>query len=135
VRCIARIPDGARASPHRGLSNGREERNSLAVAGAIIVAAVGWLAYRVTTARNVYTHRLRYTTLPADDEALSAWLQAQPGVVTSSVTREGDAVVVTFTMWALILGAGPDVIGEASRFGYTGLGSIETRIAGGMTLW
>jgi hypothetical protein len=69
------------------------------------------------------------------DEALSAWLQAQPGVVTPSVTREGDAVVVTFTMWALILGTGPDVIGEANRLGYTGLGSIETRIAGGMTLW
>jgi hypothetical protein len=106
-----------------------------AVAGVIVIAGVGWLAYRLTTARNVYVHRLTYTTLPADDEALGAWLHAQPGVLTPSVTREGDAIVVTFTMWALTFGAGPDVLGEADRLGYSGLRTSNTQITGGMTLW
>ena len=106
-----------------------------AVARVIIIVVLGWLAFRVSTARNVYTHTLTYTTLPADDDALSAWLQDQPGVLTPSIEREGDAVVVTFTMWALTLGAGPDVKGQADRLGYAGLRTSNTRITGGMTLW
>ena len=106
-----------------------------AVAGLILVAGVGWLAYRVTTARNVYSHRLTYTTLPADDEALSTWLQEQPGVLNPSVTREGETVVVTFTKWLFYFDSGPDVMGEADRLGYAGLRVSNVRITGGMTFW
>jgi cytochrome c-type biogenesis protein CcmE len=112
-----------------------KDRARWAVAAAIILAVVGWFAYRLTTARSLHTYRLVYATMPDDDEALAAWLRAQPGVSAASVTREGDTLVVRFTVRALGPGGGPDVVGEAGRLGYSGLRSSNTLITGGVTLW
>jgi hypothetical protein len=105
------------------------------VAAAIILAAVGWVGYRAATATATYAYRLTYAAMPADDEALAAWLRAQPGVSAPSVAREGDALVVRFARSAFSSGAGPDVTGEAERLGYTGMRSSNMKITGGFSLW
>jgi hypothetical protein len=112
-----------------------KDRVRWAVAAAIILAVVGWPAYRLATAKAVYTYRLTYATMPADDEALAAWLRAQPGVSGSSVTREGDALVVWFAWPMVRTGGGPDVPGEAGRLGYAGLSRSSVNITGGFSLW
>jgi hypothetical protein len=51
------------------------------------------------------------------------------------VTREGDALVVGFARSAFSSGAGPDVMGEAGRLGYTGMHNSNMKITGGFSLW
>jgi hypothetical protein len=106
-----------------------------AVAVAIVLAAVGWVGYRLATAETAYTYRLNYAAMPADDEPLAAWLRAQPGVSRQSVTREGDTLVVSFARHALSSGPGPDVFAEAGRLGYAGMRSSNFTITGGFSLW
>jgi hypothetical protein len=112
-----------------------KDRVRWAVAAAIILAVVGWLGYKVATATTVYGFRLTYATMPADDEALAAWLRAQPGVTGASVTREGGTLVIGFTQSFLRGGLAPDVFGEATRLGYDGLSSSTLTIHGGLRLW
>jgi hypothetical protein len=76
-----------------------------AVAAVIILGAVGWVGYRAATATTAYAYRLTYASMPADDEALAAWLSAQPGVSAQSVTREGVALAVRFGRSAFSSGA------------------------------
>ncbi len=112
-----------------------KDRVRWAVTAALILAVVGWLGYRLTAATYAHTYRLEYATLPADDEALAAWLRSQPDVSAPSVTREGNALVVRFNRRSLRMAGGPDVVGEAGRLGYGGLRSFSTRITGGLSLW
>ena len=112
-----------------------KDRVRWAVAAAIILVIVGWFGYRVVTATWAHTYWLEYATLPADDEALAAWLRAQPGVTGASVTREGGTLVIGFTQSFLRGGLAPDVFGEATRLGYDGLSSSTLTIHGGLRLW
>jgi hypothetical protein len=112
-----------------------KDRVRWAVAAAIILVIVGWFGYRVVTATWAHTYWLEYATLPADDEALAAWLRSQPGVSAPSVTREGNTLVVQFKQRSLWMAGGPNVVGEADRLGYSGLRRSSTHITGGLTLW
>jgi hypothetical protein len=58
-------------------------------------------------------------TLPASDDDLRKWLAAQPGVLSASVRRDGQTVVIEYSRshWSgqpLV-----DPVGEAKRFGYS----------------
>lgn len=112
-----------------------KDRARWAVAAAVLLAAVGWVGYRLATATTRYTYRLAYATMPADDEALAAWLKGQPGVSRPSVAREGSTLVVEFTLRAARGGPAPDVAAEAGRLGYSGLSGFNVSIAGGFSLW
>jgi len=99
------------------------------------VAVVGWIVYRTATATNHVTTRVRYDTRPADDAALADWLRAQPGVSAATVTRDGDEVVVEYSLPVFRSGPVPDVAGQMGRLGYTGFRREATTITGGVRLF
>jgi hypothetical protein len=96
-------------TPSRLLTNG------LALSA---VALLGLLAFWAATARDTYTYRINFDTVPASHEAFQQWLAAQPGVTSASVSTSGDAVVVEYAMPWYRGSPRVDPVAEARRFGY-----------------
>jgi hypothetical protein len=80
----------------------------------VLVLVLGFLALRPES----WTYTLEFTGLPAEDDALQAWLQAQPGVRNATVGRAGPTVTVAFEVGAA---TPPDVVAQTQVLGYTGL--------------
>jgi hypothetical protein len=85
------------------------------------VGLLGWLGYRLANATSICTYRAEFTTLPASDDALRDWLASQPGVSGVSVSRDGQTVVVEFTMPSFGHHAQPNPVRQAEQLGYGGL--------------
>jgi hypothetical protein len=85
------------------------------------LALLGWLGYRAANATAVYTYRIDFATLPESDDTLREWLASQLGVVASSVSRDGQTVVVEYvrSLYTRQPLLGP--VGEAKPFGYGGV--------------
>jgi hypothetical protein len=94
----------------------------ITVATVAVALVAAWALPRLTSRVrvHVYTQRIVYTTLPADDQALTDWLRSQPGVSRATVSRMGDTLVVVFVMPMSANDPAPNVFQEARRFGYAG---------------
>jgi hypothetical protein len=60
----------------------------IAVAVLAAVAAAGWYGQHWLPADVSYALDAEFAAVPADDEALAAWVRAQPGVYLALVQRE-----------------------------------------------
>jgi hypothetical protein len=99
------------------------------LAGALIM--LGAVAIYQATSTSWYRVRVSYTTYPADDEALTAWLRSQPGVSNVTVVREGGTVLISHgwpTGFRRRPIPGPSlqaILDEADRLGYKQRGLLE----------
>jgi hypothetical protein len=99
------------------------------VAAAIFVAAiVGALLiyYRMSQpahAPATYGWRIEYSEFPADDLALEDWLRSQEGVHITTLRREGNTLMLTYTRHANLPPL--DILAECERLGYKGRGSFS----------
>ena len=80
----------------------------------------GWLAYRQGNATAVTTYRIDFASLPESDDALREWLASRPGVLGSSVHRDGQTVVVEYVRSLWSDEPVPQPVAEAQRLGYGG---------------
>src|SRR3989442_2717584 len=64
----------------------------------LISTAIGLPLLLLITLSTPLQHqdRFQFSTLPADDEALTAWARAQPGVEQPAVRRENDVVELAY---------------------------------------
>jgi hypothetical protein len=91
------------------------------IAGVVGFLALGWcgfVVYRMATATKTCTYRISYKSMPADDAAFTEWLQSQPGVKQTAVTRDGDTLIAVFVMGAR--DPEPAIVPACEKFGYAG---------------
>jgi hypothetical protein len=74
--------------------------------------------------------------MPADDEAMMAWLRSQPGVRQATVSRDGDKLILVYIMAVPSRGPMPEVLGAGEKFGYGGFGGFTgTFVFSGVFPW
>lgn len=95
-----------------------------------LLGGFGWLAYRHANAAGVVTYRIDFTSLPESDDALREWLASQPGVLGSSVHRDGQTVVVEYVRSIWSDGPVPLLLTETQRLGYGGVRGVTGEIKG-----
>jgi hypothetical protein len=95
-----------------------------AVVAIGIVVAGAWLIGQSRNDLFVYTFRIEYGKMPADDKDLVQWLESQEGITQVAVTREKQWLIVRFDGKPKV--HAPDVIAKAETFGYTARGSFST---------
>ena len=104
---------------------------SAAVAVAVVgLALLGWVGYRAANATAVYTYPIDFGTLPESDDPLREWLASQRTVAASSVSRDGQTVVVEYVRSLYSRQPLLDPVGEAQRLGYGGLRGFTTEYEG-----
>jgi len=94
------------------------------VVGIACLAAAGVTLLR---GRYIFSYRITFSTLPADDSKLVQTLTAEPGVSNVQVTRNTNDVSITFeTPWWQSVTA-VDVFHDAESCGYGGPGNFGVR--------
>lgn len=96
------------------------------VVGSIVLGWCGYLVYRAATQIKTSTFRIVYKTMPAEDEAMTAWLRSQPGVKQATVSRDGDTLILVFVMAASSRDPEPEILPAGEKFGYGGWGGTAT---------
>lgn len=125
----AGVPPAGRASY---LFGDRENRlmkppgKAAIVTAVVVVVILAVFGYRLVNATRTYTHRTDSATLPADDSALTDWLKSRPGVLSATVSRDGNTVVVVFVKAVFGSEPLPNIHAEDERFGYRGRGSFTS---------
>lgn len=90
----------------------------------VCLAAAGVTLLR---GRYMFSYKITFSTLPADDSELVKTLTAGPGVSNAQVTRNANDVSITFeTPWWQSVTA-VDVNHYAESCGYRGSGSLRVR--------
>lgn len=104
----------------------------LIAVGVLVGALLGVAAFELyqATSTTWYKARVGYRTYPSDDDALTQWLRAQPGVTDGSVVREGGTVVISYGVRTRTRGPSPGpslgaILDAAERLGYKDRGLLE----------
>jgi hypothetical protein len=106
------------------LSQGSPMTRSSSITLVVVVIALVALAVVGGHARNAFTYRIQFATLPTDDARLTQVLAAETGAAHVQVTRDGNWICVQFESPWWQSSTAIDVFHDAEACGYKGRGSF-----------